>query len=102
MSNEDFSVLYQKMLPSPGQLGGELALVEPLPDGAWTGVTTGHRGCSNNPVLFQAMRFFSLRVIGARMFCRQSDLVFGLSLGGGAVLPGPKTILCLMKRITWR
>jgi ATP-dependent DNA helicase DinG len=51
VSGEDFSVLYQEMLNrySQGGWDGELdSWVEPLPDGAWAGVTTDHRGCSNN------------------------------------------------------
>lgn len=97
VSNEDFSVLYQEMLNrfSQGSWDGELdSWVEPLPDGAWTGVTTDHRGCSNNRCsFFKQCAFFRARnnLEGADVIVANHDLVLAdLALGGGAVLPAPE------------
>ena len=102
-SGEDFSVLYQEMLNrySQGGWDGELdSWVEPLPDGAWAGVTTDHRGCSNNRCsYFKQCAFFRARnsLEGADVIVANHDLVLAdLALGGGAVLPAPEDCIYIL------
>lgn len=102
-SGEDFSVLYQEMLNrySQGGWDGELdSWVEPLPDSAWAGVTTDHRGCSNNRCsYFKQCAFFRARnsLEGADVIVANHDLVLAdLALGGGAVLPAPEDCIYIL------
>ena len=102
-SGEDFSVLYQEMLNrySQGGWDGELdSWVEPLPDSAWAGVTTDHRGCSNNRCsYFKQCAFFRARnsLEGADVIVANHDLVLAdLALGGGAVLPVPEDCIYIL------
>ncbi len=102
-ADEDFSVVYQEMLNrySRGGWDGELdSWVEPLPDGAWAGVTTDHRGCSNNRCsYFKQCAFFRARnsLEGADVIVANHDLVLAdLALGGGAVLPAPEDCIYVL------
>ena len=94
VSGEDFSVLYQEMLNrySQGGWDGELdSWVEPLPDGAWAGVTTDHRGCSNNRCsYFKQCAFFRSRnsLEGADVIVANHDLVLADLALGGITSPG--------------
>ncbi len=89
--------LYQAMLDKfmQGQWDGELdSWPDELADGAWSGVTTDHRGCSNSRCsYFKQCPFFKARnaLEGTDVIVANHDLVLSdLALGGGAVLPEPE------------
>ena len=93
----DHLALYQSMLDlfARGQWDGEVdSWSEEMPDGAWQGVTTDHRGCSNNRCsFFKQCPFFKARtqLEGCDVIVANHDLVLAdLALGGGAVLPAPE------------
>lgn len=89
--------LYQSMLTAFSQRrwDGEL---DSWPDAVaredWGGVTTDHRGCTNNRcAYFKQCPFFRARntLEGTDVIVANHDLVLAdLSLGGGAVLPEPE------------
>ncbi len=95
--SSDHTVLYQSMLDQfgKGEWDGEIdSWTGELPDGAWTGVTTDHRGCTNNRcTYFKQCPFFKARgaLEGTNVIVANHDLVLAdLALGGGAVLPDPE------------
>ena len=99
----DHTVLYQGMLDTfaRGEWDGELdSWPEELPDGAWGGVTTDHRGCSNNRCsFFKQCPFFKARsaLEGSDVIVANHDLVLSdLALGGGAVLPEPEECIFIL------
>lgn len=101
--DEDFTVLYQSMLDAfgKGEWDGEFdSWPDELPDGAWGGVTTDHRGCSNNRCgFFKQCPFFKARnaLEGVDVIVANHDLVLAdLALGGGAVLPEPEDCIFIM------
>lgn len=103
MDTGDHTVLYQTMLDrvAKGEWDGELdSWPEELPDGAWGGVTTDHRGCSNNRCsFFKQCPFFRARAAleGADVIVANHDLVLAdLALGGGAVLPEPEECIFIL------
>ena len=71
-----------------------------MPDGAWGGVTTDHRGCSNNRCsFFKQCPFFKARnaLEGVDVIVANHDLVLAdLALGGGAVLPEPEDCVFIL------
>lgn len=96
----DHLALYQSMLDAVGRgdWDGELdSWSDELPDGAWAGVTTDHRGCTNNRCsFFKQCPFFRARgdLEGTDVIVANHDLVLAdLALGGGAVLPEPEDCL---------
>ncbi len=100
---DDFSALYQNMLDrfGRGEWNGELdTWPDELPDGAWRGVTTDHRGCSNNRCgFFKQCPFFKARgeLEGVDVIVANHDLVLAdLALGGGAVLPAPEDCIFIL------
>ena len=102
-ANEDFIPLYQEMLNrlAEGEWDGESdSWTEPLPDGAWSGVTTDHRGCTNNRCsFFKQCPFFRARsaLEGTDVIVANHDLVLAdLALGGGAVLPEPEECIFVL------
>ncbi len=103
MGDDDHLPLYQSMLDEFGQgrWDGELDSWEgELPDGAWSPVTTDHRGCSNNRCsFFKQCPFFKARnaLEGTDVIVANHDLVLAdLALGGGAVLPDPEDIIYIL------
>ncbi len=103
LDSADHTVLYQAMLDRFGQghWDGELdSWSEELPDGAWAGVTTDHRGCSNNRCgFFKSCPFFKARntLEGSDVIVANHDLVLSdLALGGGAVLPDPQECIFVL------
>ena len=73
---------------------------EAIDDGLWRGVTTDHRGCSNNKCsFFRQCPFFQARgrLDGVDVIVANHDLVLSdLSLGGGAVLPEPEDCIYII------
>jgi ATP-dependent DNA helicase DinG len=71
-----------------------------IEDGLWRGVTTDHRGCSNNKCsFFRQCPFFQARggLDGVDVIVANHDLVLAdLSLGGGAVLPEPEDCIYII------
>jgi ATP-dependent DNA helicase DinG len=103
MDSGDHTVLYQSMLDQFGQghWDGELdSWSDELPDGAWSGVTTDHRGCSNNRCsFFKSCPFYKARgtLEGSDVIVANHDLVLSdLALGGGAVLPEPEDCIFIL------
>lgn len=101
--NEDHSAFYQKLLDGfgRGEWNGELdSWSEEMPDGAWSGVTTDHRGCANNRCsFFKQCPFFKARsqLEGIDVIVANHDLVLSdLALGGGAVLPEPEDCIFIL------
>ncbi len=99
----DHTVLYQGMLDrfGRGEWDGELdSWPDELPDGAWRGVTTDHRGCANNRCsYFKQCPFFRARnaLEGTDVIVANHDLVLAdLALGGGAVLPEPEDCIYIL------
>ncbi len=99
----DHTALYQGMLDrfSRGEWDGELdSWADELPEGAWQGVTTDHRGCSNNRCsFFKSCPFFRARgsLEGSDVIVANHDLVLAdLALGGGAVLPEPQECIYIL------
>jgi ATP-dependent DNA helicase DinG len=102
-TDEDHTVLYQEMLNrfSQGQWDGEVdSWTEGMSDSAWSGVTTDHRGCSNNRCsFFKQCPFFRARshLEGSDVIVANHDLVLAdLALGGGAVLPEPEDCIYIL------
>lgn len=102
-TDEDHTVLYQEMLNrfSQGQWDGEVdSWAEGMSDAAWSGVTTDHRGCSNNRCsFFKQCPFFRARanLEGSDVIVANHDLVLAdLALGGGAVLPEPEDCIYIL------
>ena len=102
-TDEDYTVLYQEMLNrfSRGQWDGEVdSWAEGMSDSAWSGVTTDHRGCSNNRCsFFKQCPFFRARshLEGSDVIVANHDLVLAdLALGGGAVLPEPEDCIYIL------
>ena len=102
-TDEDHTVLYQEMLNlfSRGQWDGEVdSWAEGMSDSAWSGVTTDHRGCSNNRCsFFKQCPFFRARshLEGSDVIVANHDLVLAdLALGGGAVLPEPEDCIYIL------
>ena len=102
-TDEDHTVLYQEMLNrfSQGQWDGEVdSWAEGMSDSAWSGVTTDHRGCSNNRCsFFKQCPFFRARshLEGSDVIVANHDLVLAdLALGGGAVLPEPEDCIYIL------
>lgn len=102
-TDEDHTVLYQEMLNrfSQGQWDGEVdSWSEGLSSAAWSGVTTDHRGCSNNRCsFFKQCPFFRARanLEGSDVIVANHDLVLAdLALGGGAVLPEPEDCIYIL------
>ncbi len=102
-TDEDHTVLYQEMLNrfSQGQWDGEVdSWAEGMSDEAWSGVTTDHRGCSNNRCsFFKQCPFFRARanLEGSDVIVANHDLVLAdLALGGGAVLPEPEDCIYIL------
>ena len=102
-TDEDYTVLYQEMLNrfSQGQWDGEVdSWAEGMSDSAWSGVTTDHRGCSNNRCsFFKQCPFFRARshLEGSDVIVANHDLVLAdLALGGGAVLPEPEDCIYIL------
>ncbi len=100
---EDFVALYQSMLDKfgMGQWDGELdSWPEEMPEGAWSPLTTDHRGCSNNRCsFFKQCPFFRARnaLEGTNVIVANHDLVLAdLALGGGAVLPEPEDCIFIL------
>ena len=95
--------LYERMLSEfgAGHWDGE---VDSWEDGIepelWRGVTTDHRGCSNNRCsYFKQCPFFRSRgeLEGADVIVVNHDLLLAdLSLGGGAVLPDPEDCIYII------
>jgi ATP-dependent DNA helicase DinG len=103
VSDEDHTVLYQEMLSRYGQgaWDGEFdSWPESMADGAWSTVTTDHRGCSNNRCsFFKQCPFFRARgnLEGSDVIVANHDLVLSdLALGGGAVLPDPEDCIYVL------
>lgn len=103
VTDEDHTVLYQEMLNrfSQGQWDGEVdSWSEGLSDAAWSGVTTDHRGCSNNRCsFFKQCPFFRARanLEDSNVIVANHDLVLAdLALGGGAVLPEPEDCIYIL------
>jgi ATP-dependent DNA helicase DinG len=103
VSDEDHTVLYQEMLSRYGQgaWDGEFdSWPESMADGAWSTVTTDHRGCSNNRCsFFRQCPFFRARgnLEGSDVIVANHDLVLSdLALGGGAVLPAPEDCIYVL------
>lgn len=101
--DEDHTAFYQTMLDSfgNGSWDGEFdSWPEEMPDGAWRGVTTDHRGCSNNRCgFFKQCPFFKARnaLEGVDVIVANHDLVLAdLALGGGAVLPEPEDCIFIL------
>jgi ATP-dependent DNA helicase DinG len=101
--NEDHSAFYQKLLDGfgRGEWNGELdSWSEEMPDGAWSGVTTDHRGCANKRCsFFKQCPFFKARsqLEGVDVIVANHDLVLSdLALGGGAVLPEPEDCIFIL------
>ena len=97
VGDSDHVVLYQSMLEeiARGQWDGELdSWPTELPDGAWSGVTTDHRGCSNNRCsFFKQCPFFKARnnLEGSDVIVANHDLVLAdLALGGARYYPSLK------------
>jgi ATP-dependent DNA helicase DinG len=71
-----------------------------IDDGLWRGVTTDHRGCTNNKCsFFRQCPFFQARggLDGVDVIVANHDLVLSdLSLGGGAVLPEPEACIYII------
>ena len=102
-TDEDHTVLYQEMLNrfSQGLWDGEVdSWSEGMSDAAWSGVTTDHRGCSNNRCsFFKQCPFFRARanLEGSDVIVANHDLVLAdLALGGGAVLPEPEDCIYIL------
>ena len=102
-ADSDHVALYQTMLEAfaRGEWDGELdSWPDELPDGAWSGVTTDHRGCSNNRCgFFKQCPFFRARgeLEGTDVIVANHDLVLSdLALGGGAVLPDPEDCIFVL------
>ncbi|MEM7004104.1 MAG: ATP-dependent DNA helicase DinG, partial [Pseudomonadota bacterium] len=94
---------YQKLLDAFGQGkwdGEQDSWPDEMPDGAWSGVTTDHRGCSNNRcTFFKQCPFFKARnaLEGVDVIVANHDLVLAdLALGGGAVLPEPEQCIYVL------
>ena len=95
--------LYEQMLGrfGAGEWDGE---IDSWDDGVeqdlWRGVTTDHRGCSNNRCsYFKQCPFFKARgaLEGADVIVVNHDLLLAdLSLGGGAVLPAPEECIYII------
>ena len=103
VTDEDHTVLYQEMLNrfSQGQWDGEVdSWSEGLSSTAWSGVTTDHRGCSNNRCsFFKQCPFFRARanLEDSDVIVANHDLVLAdLALGGGAVLPEPEDCIYIL------
>ena len=103
VTDEDHTVLYQEMLNrfSQGQWDGEVdSWSEGLSGTAWSGVTTDHRGCSNNRCsFFKQCPFFRARanLEDSDVIVANHDLVLAdLALGGGAVLPEPEDCIYIL------
>ena len=103
VGDSDHVALYQQMLDSfaRGEWDGELdSWPHELPDGAWSPVTTDHRGCSNNRCsFFKQCPFFHARgeLEGTDVIVANHDLVLAdLALGGGAVLPDPQDCIFVL------
>ncbi|MFV2089371.1 MAG: ATP-dependent DNA helicase DinG, partial [Pseudomonadales bacterium] len=95
-SSADHSGVYQALLQafSESRWNGELdSWPEAIASDVWRGVTTDHRGCTNNRCgFFKQCPFFKARgdLEGRDVIVANHDLVLAdLSLGGGAVLPEP-------------
>ncbi|MEM7098079.1 MAG: ATP-dependent DNA helicase DinG [Pseudomonadota bacterium] len=102
-TDSDHVPLYQTMLEAfaRGEWDGELdSWPDELPEGAWAGVTTDHRGCSNNRCsFFKQCPFFRARgdLEGTDVIVANHDLVLSdLALGGGAVLPDPEDCIFVL------
>jgi len=103
VSDGDHVALYQAMLDNfgSGTWDGELdSWTDEMPDGAWSAVTTDHRGCSNNRCsFFKQCPFFRARnhLEGTDVIVANHDLVLAdLALGGGAVLPEPEDCIFIL------
>jgi len=101
--DEDHSAFYQSLLDAfgKGEWDGEFdSWSDEMPDGAWGGVTTDHRGCSNNRCcFFKQCPFFKARnaLEGVDVIVANHDLVLAdLALGGGAVLPEPEDCVFIL------
>lgn len=101
--SEDHSAFYQSLLDGfgTGEWDGELdSWPDEMPDGAWQGVTTDHRGCANNRcTFFKQCPFFKARnqLEGVDVVVANHDLVLSdLALGGGAVLPEPEDCIFIL------
>lgn len=99
----DHSAFYQTLLDGfgRGEWDGELdSWPDEMPDGAWAGVTTDHRGCSNNRCsFFKQCPFFRARnnLEGTDVIVANHDLVLSdLALGGGVVLPDPEDCIFVL------
>ncbi len=101
--DEDHTPFYQSMLDTfgKGEWDGEFdSWPDEMPAGAWSGVTTDHRGCSNNRCgFFKQCPFFKARnaLEGVDVIVANHDLVLAdLALGGGAVLPEPEDCIFVL------
>lgn len=101
--SEDHSAFYQTLLDgmAKGEWNGELdSWPKEMPDGAWAGVTTDHRGCANKRcTFFKQCPFFKARnqLEGVDVIVANHDLVLSdLALGGGAVLPEPEDCIFIL------
>lgn len=101
--SDDHSVFYQKLLDTfgRGEWDGELdSWPDEMPEGAWKGVTTDHRGCANNRCsFFSQCPFFKARntLDSVDVIVANHDLVLAdLALGGGAVLPEPEDCIFVL------
>ena len=101
--DEDHVGFYQTLLEQfgRGEWNGELdTWPEEMPEGAWSKVTTDHRGCANNRcAFFKQCPFFKARgaLEGVDVVVANHDLVLAdLALGGGAVLPEPESCIYIM------
>jgi ATP-dependent DNA helicase DinG len=101
--DEDHTVFYQSLLDAfgTGDWNGELdSWPDEMPAGAWSSVTTDHRGCSNNRCgFFKQCPFFKARnaLEGVDVIVANHDLVLAdLALGGGAVLPDPEDCIFVL------
>ncbi len=99
----DHSAFYQSLLDGfgRGEWDGELdSWPDEMPEGAWAGVTTDHRGCSNNRCsFFKQCPFFRARnnLEGTDVIVANHDLVLSdLALGGGIVLPDPEDCIFIL------
>lgn len=101
--DEDHSAFYQSLLDTfgTGEWDGEFdSWPDEMPKGAWSAVTTDHRGCSNNRCgFFKQCPFFKARnaLEGVDVIVANHDLVLAdLALGGGAVLPEPEDCIFVL------